>query len=249
MFIGNIHIFWYVGIGLLGLFVGRIVGLANKNLPEHKPIFSKEIVKEYLKTTEANYTIMAITCILYIALLRVIGMSDLTELFQYIILIPMLICAFCIDYKLQIIPNRLTLTMLECGIVFSFLRGINNLNVAVEMWAGMILGVFIFATITYVGNLIFKKETMGFGDVKLMAALGLFFGWRNIIAISILSFLIAAIFSVCIIVKNKIKKTDITEFIPFGPFIVMASFLVMLIPLNIWIRLIFVAFSFGKYSF
>ena len=176
-------------------------------------------------------------------------MDDKIELLQFLALTPLLISAFCIDYKLQIIPNRLTLTIVETGIVFSFLRGINNLNIAVEMWQGMILGAGIFLILTYLGNLVFRKETMGFGDVKLMAGLGLFFGWRSVIAITILSFFIAAIFSVILIIKNKIKKQEINEFIPFGPFIVVASFIVMFIPLNIWIKLIFFVFTLGKYSF
>ena len=89
---------------------------------------------------------------------------------------------------------------------------------------------------------------MGFGDVKLMGALGLFFGWRNIIAISIISFFVAAIYSIYLIIKNKIKKQKITEFIPFGPFIVLAAFIVMFVPLDLWIRLIFFVFTFGRYS-
>ena len=248
MFIGNIHIFWYVGIGLLGLIVGRLVTLAIQNLPEHKKIFDTQIIKEYLKTSNTNYTIMILTCVLYIALLRVIGMGDIIELLQFLILTPMLITAFCIDYKLQIIPNRLTLTMLEVGISFSFFRGINNLNIAVEMWLGMLLGAVIFLVLTYLGNLIFRKETMGFGDVKLMGTLGLFFGWRNIIAITVLAFFIAAIYSIYLIIKNKIKKTELGEFIPFGPFIVLAAFIVMFIPLNTWIRIMFFVFTLGRYS-
>lgn len=247
MFIDNIHIFWYVGIGILGLIVGRLIGLANRNLPEHREVFSIQVVKEYMQTTNGNYTLMILTSVLYIALLRVIGMEDIIELLQFLILTPMIISAFCIDYKFQIIPNRLTLTMLEVGIAFSFFRGINNLNVAIEMWLGMLLGAGVFLVLTYLGNLVFKKETMGFGDVKLMGTLGLFFGWRSIIAISILSFFIAAVFSLGLIVKNKIKKQEINEFIPFGPFIVLATFVVMFIPLNVWIKLIFFIFTLGKY--
>lgn len=249
MFIEDIHIFWYVGIGLLGLLVGRFIDLVNQNLPEHKEIFSSQAIKDFIKTSNANYILIGITCIIYIALLRIIGMDDKIELIQFLVLTPMLISAFCIDYKLQIIPNRLTLTMLEVGIVFSFFRGINNLNIAVEMWLGMVLGATIFLVLTYLGNLVFRKETMGFGDVKLMGALGLFFGWRNIIAVTILAFFIAAIYSIFLIIKNKIKKQEIGEFIPFGPFIVLASFIVMFIPLNIWIKLVFVIFTFGKYKF
>lgn len=249
MFIDNIHIFWYVGIGILGLIVGRFIGLLNQNLPEHKKIFSFQECKEYLKTSNTNYVLMIITSVLYIALLRVIGMEDVIELLQFIVLTPMLISAFCIDYKLQIVPNRLTLTLLEVGIGFSFLRGINNLNVAVEMWLGMLLGAAIFLTLTYLGNLIFKKETMGFGDVKLMGTLGLFFGWRNIIAITIISFFMAAAYSLYLIIKGKIKKQEINEFIPFGPFIVLSAFIVMFIPLSIWLKIIFFIFTLGRYKF
>jgi leader peptidase (prepilin peptidase)/N-methyltransferase len=192
---------------------------------------------------------MVTICVIYIALLRTIGIADKVELIQFLVLTPLLVSAFCIDYKMQIIPNRLTLTIVEAGIIFSFLRGISNLNIAIEMWQGMILGAGIFLVLTYVGNIIFRKETMGFGDVKLMAGIGLFLGWRSIIAITILSFFIAAIFSVFLIIKNKIKKQEISEFIPFGPFIVLASFVMMFVPLNLWIRIIFFVFTLGKYSF
>ena len=248
MFINDIHIFWYVGIGILGLLIGRFLGLVNTNLPEHKKIFSMPIIKDYIKNTNTDYIMMIVISVLYILLLLTIGIEDKLKLIQFLLLTPMLVSAFCIDYKLQIIPNRLTLTMFETGIVFSFLRGLNNLNVAVEMWLGMILGAGIFIILTFLGNIVFKKETMGFGDVKLMGALGLFFGWRNIIAISILSFFIAAIFSLVLIIKNKMKKQDISEFIPFGPFIVLATFIVMFTQLEMLIKLIFVVFTLGKYS-
>ncbi len=248
MFINDIHIFWYVGIGILGLLIGRFLGLVNTNLPEHKKIFSMPIIKDYIKNTNTDYIMMIVISVLYILLLLAIGIEDKLKLIQFLLLTPMLVSAFCIDYKLQIIPNRLTLTMFETGIVFSFLRGLNNLNVAVEMWLGMILGAGIFIILTFLGNIVFKKETMGFGDVKLMGALGLFFGWRNIIAITILSFFIAAIFSLVLIIKNKMKKQDISEFIPFGPFIVLATFIVMFTQLEMLIKLIFVVFTLGKYS-
>lgn len=248
MFINDIHIFWYVGIGILGLLIGKFLGLVNTNLPEHKKIFSMPIIKDYIKNTNTDYIMMMIISALYIFLLLAIGIEDKLKLIQFLLLTPMLVSAFCIDYKLQIIPNRLTLTMFETGIVFSFLRGLNNLNVAVEMWLGMILGAGIFIILTFLGNIVFKKETMGFGDVKLMGALGLFFGWRNIIAITILSFFIAAIFSLVLIIKNKMKKQDISEFIPFGPFIVLATFIVMFTQLEMLIKLIFVVFTLGKYS-
>ena len=57
------------------------------------------------------------------------------------------------------------------------------------------------------GGLVYGKEAMGFGDVKLMGALGLYFGLTNIIIIALISFLIGAISSIFLLV-TKIKKTD-----------------------------------------
>ncbi len=171
MFINDINIFWYVGIGILGFLVGNFLGVVNYCLPEHKKVFSMDMIKNYIHMTKSNYILNIITCVLYLVILYFVGISDWVRLAEYLILSPMLVSAFAIDYKLQIIPNRLTLTMWEAGIIFSFIRGINNLNAAVEMWIGMVLGAGIFFLLTFLGNIIFKKETMGFGDVKLMGAL------------------------------------------------------------------------------
>lgn len=239
MFINDIHIFIYVGLGILGLIIGRIIDLVNINLSKHRKMFSVYSIKEYIKNSNPNYKVMIAISVLYIALLFAIGIEDKVQLIQFLVLIPLLILVFSIDCKLQIIPTRLTLLIFELGIFFSCIRGLNNLNTAIELWIGMFLGATIFFILTVLGNIVFKKETMGFGDVKLMGAIGLFFGWRNIILISILSFLVAAIYSIGLIIVKKIKKQEIEEFIPFGPFIVIASIIVMIIPLNIFIKMIF----------
>ena len=248
MFINDIHIFYYIGIGILGLIIGRVLGLVNENLSQHKTIFSINSIKEYIKNTKANYISMLIISCIYVLLLGIIGVEDKLKLIQFIVLSPMLVSAFCIDYKLQIIPNRLTITMWEIGIIFSFIRGLNNLNVAIEMWIGMFVGAGIFFLLTFIGNIVFKKETMGFGDVKLMGALGLYFGFRSIIAIAILAFFIAALYSTILIIKNHIKKQDIEEFIPFGPFIVLASFIVIFVPFDVLIKITFWVFTLGTYN-
>ncbi len=64
-----------------------------------------------------------------------------------------------------------------------------------------------FLAITLIGSLIYGKEALGFGDVKLMGALGLYFGVSNILAISAMSFLIGAILGIILIV-TKIKKNQ-----------------------------------------
>ena len=88
----------------------------------------------------------------------------------------------------------------------------------------MFVGGGIFLLITVIGGMIYGKEAMGFGDVKMMGALGLLFGLSNIIIITLVSFLIGAILSI-ILLLTKIKKSN--EYIPFGPFIVIGTFISM----------------------
>ena len=86
---------------------------------------------------------------------------------------------------------------------------------------------------------------MGLGDVKLMGALGLYFGLSNIIIVSLLSFLVGAILSILLLI-TRVKKTD--EYIPFGPFIVIGSLITIFVPYNIIVTIVFNLFTSGLYS-
>ena len=173
------------------------------------------------------------------------GIMENISLIKYIVLAPMLISAFVIDYKYQIIPNRLNLTIFETGLIFTFSEGLININGAIDMLLGMLAGGGIFLLITLIGGLIAGKEAMGFGDVKFMGALGLFFGLSNIIVITIISFLISAIISIALIAL-KIRKAD--EYIPFGPFIVISCFVAIIIPFPSLIYFLLKVFTLGMYK-
>lgn len=250
MYINNINILYYVGIILLGMFSGQLVDWANKRLPEYKKVFSKEIISEYKKEFKPNYILMAVNSLIFVALLYKFGWSSKNlisniELIKYLILTPMLLSAFVIDYKLQIIPNRLVLTMFEVALIFTFIHGITDINMALNLLLGMVTGAGIFLVITVLGGMIAGKEAMGFGDVKFMGALGLIFGFQNIIAIAIMSFLIGAILSILLLV-TKIKKMD--EYIPFGPFIIIAVFITIFVPFDLILLALLKIFTLGMYK-
>lgn len=246
MYINDLHILIYFIGGILGLFVGQFVDWCNLRLPEYKKVLSKDFFKEYLKNCKPKYILMVIVAVSYIALLYFKGIS--VDTFKFMFLIPMLLVAFVIDYRLQIIPNRLTLTIFEVGIVFTFIETIMaitvGINVFIDNILGMIVGGGIFLLITLIGGAIAGKEAMGFGDVKFMGALGLFFGWLNIILISVMSFLFAAIVSIIILITRKKK---FTEYIPFGPFIVVASMIPIYISTPELMLVILKIFSLGTY--
>ena len=246
MYINDLHILTYVVAGIIGLFIGQFIDWCSLRLPEYKKVFSKDFFKEYLKNTKPKYLLMIIVVVAYVALLYFNGLT--IDTIKFMLLIPMLLIAFLVDYKLQIIPNRLTLTIFEFGLIFTFVETLLNTNLGINIFInnilGMLVGGGIFLLITLIGGVLAGKEAMGFGDVKLMGALGLFFGWVNMIIISVMAFLFAAIISIIILISRRKK---INEYIPFGPFIVVASVIPMYLSTPELILILLKIFSLGTY--
>ncbi len=249
MYLNDVNIVYYIIVAILGLFVGELVNWANKRLPDYKKVFSMDFFKEYKKEFNPNYILMLVNAVLYVGILYRFGIHNTLienlDLIKYLILTPMLLSVVIIDYKLQIIPNRLNLTMFEIGIIFMFIYGFSNVAISINMLLGMFAGAGIFLLITLLGGLVYGKEAMGLGDVKLMGALGLYFGLSNIIVIALISFLIGAILSI-ILLATKIKKTD--EYIPFGPFIVIGTFIAIFVPYEQIVFALWNVFTLGLYS-
>ena len=247
MYINDVHILAYIFIALLGGIVGIFSGWCNERMPEYKKVFTKDILLEYKTKLKPKYSLAIISAILYVILLYIYGISDTFienfTLLQYLLLVPMLLSVFVIDKKLTIIPNRLSLTMFEIGLVVCFINGIINFNSAIYSVLGMLVGGGIFLIISLVGGLIAGKEAMGMGDVKLMGALGLYFGLINIIVISVLAFLIGAIISIIVLLLKKNED----GYMPFGPFIVIATFITMIVPSNVLVNMLLEIFTLGLY--
>ena len=218
MYFNDVHIAYYAIAAILGLIVGEVVAWANKRLPEYKSVISKEFFTEHKMNFKPNYLLMFIMAIIYVTLLYVIGIKDTLianlDLIKYMILAPMLVSAFCIDYKLQIIPNRLNLTIFEIGLIFTFIYGLSDVAITINMLLGMV-------------------------------TVGLFFGFSNIIVITLMSFLIGAILSIILLIAKR-KKTS--EYIPFGPFIVIATYICMYIPFEQIVRVLMTIFTLGMYQ-
>ena len=246
MYINDLHILTYVIAGIIGLFVGQFIDWCNIRLPEYKKVLSRDFFREYLKNCKPKYLLMVITAVSYIALLFFNGLN--IDTVAYMFLVPMLISAFAIDLKLQIIPNRLTLTIFETGLVYTFVKTLlitgGGIDIFIDSILGMLTGGGIFLLITLIGGAIAGKEAMGFGDVKLMGALGLFFGWLNMILISVMAFLFAAVVSIIILISRKKK---ISEYIPFGPFIVIATMIPMYVSTSNLFFILLKIFSLGTY--
>lgn len=242
VYINDVHILFYVLFAFIGGFIGQVIDYLNIVFLNERKVISKESFKKYKETFKVNYKLIVVNSCLYVALLYKFGMN--LDFLRFAILTPMLISAFIVDYKIQIIPNRLNFTMFEVGMIFAFIFGIQNLNLAKDMFLGMIAGGGIFLLITLIGGLIAGKEAMGLGDVKLMGALGLFFGWYKILIISVLAFLIGAIISIIVLIVRKNREDG---YIPFGPFIVVATFITIFVPTNLLFTSLMKVFSLGLF--
>jgi leader peptidase (prepilin peptidase)/N-methyltransferase len=89
------------------------------------------------------------------------------------------------------------------------------------------------------------KRQWDFGDVKLMGAIGLFFGLTNIVLISVIAFLLGAIVSIILLI---IRNKKANQYIPFGPFIVIAAIITIFVPFNILFNLLMTIFTLGMYK-
>ena len=147
-------------------------------------------------------------------------------------LLLMILAIFCIiiffiDLKYFIIPDSLTFPLMIIGFVKSFDP---NLNTSIfpnyiNSLIGGIFGYLIIWLIIYFYKKIRRKEGMGLGDAKLLAAMGFWFGWAGIPFIIFISSSVALILTIPSLV-NQTRK--MSSKIPFGPHIIVGSILYIL---------------------
>ncbi|UCE23991.1 MAG: prepilin peptidase [Candidatus Zixiibacteriota bacterium] len=142
------------------------------------------------------------------------------EFFIYSFLASVLVVVFFIDLDFMIIPDSITLPGIVLGLAVSFVPdGMGIVNSLI----GMLVGGGSLWIIAVVGDWLFKKESMGGGDIKLAAMLGAFLGWQKVLLIFISSAFIGLVVSVVIMFfSSKLREK---RMIPFGPFLALAAIL------------------------
>jgi leader peptidase (prepilin peptidase)/N-methyltransferase len=161
-----------------------------------------------------------LTGLIYLIIYLTYGLS-IQSLIYIILSSALLIIAF-IDLNEQIVPDEISLPGIAAGFILSFfVPYISFINSAL----GVVVGGGIILIIGMAGSVIFKKEAMGGGDVKLAAMIGAFLGWRYIVISLFLGFFLGALAGIILII-SKIKSREDT--VPFGPFIVLGSFITLL---------------------
>ncbi len=150
----------------------------------------------------------------------------LTIIFLSVLFLLYLIIFF-IDLKHFIIPDGLNFGIMALAIFKNFLPNFNasfihDINQSI---IGGIVGYLSIWIIIYLYRVIKKIEGMGLGDAKLMTGIGLLFGWQSIPFVLFISAVLGLVFATPSLIN---KKKNLRSKIPFGPFIITASFIYFL---------------------
>lgn len=139
----------------------------------------------------------------------------------YWVFLAGLVLGTFVDFEHFIIPDSVTIGGMAAGPVFSALVPVLHSR---EVWwegllssgIGLAVGFGILFAIAWIGEKAFKKEAMGFGDVKLMGAIGAFLGWKAVLFTVFASSVLGSIVGVLLIAFGGVK---LQSRIPFGPYI------------------------------
>ena len=152
------------------------------------------------------------------------------ELLVALLLTWALITLSVIDIDHNIIPNSITFPLICFGLFISIFYPLEDSQIffinTEDSIIGAIFGYTSLWCINWIFLLITKKEGIGYGDFKLLAVFGAWFGWQNLTPIIILSSITALLVASFLIVN---KSYDKNEGIPFGPYLAFAGWISMIL--------------------
>ena len=131
-----------------------------------------------------------------------------------------LIAATFIDLDTMLLPDQLTLPLMWSGIVLSLME-ISPVSLQ-DAIIGAMVGYLCLWSIYWGFKLITGKEGMGYGDFKLLAALGAWLGWQQLPLIILLSSLVGLVFG---LIQLRLQKQGIDKAFPFGPYLAIAGWI------------------------
>jgi leader peptidase (prepilin peptidase)/N-methyltransferase len=237
---------WYVIAGLVGALVGSFLNVCIYRLPRresivwpgsHCPACSHPIAW-YDNIPLASYLVLVGRCRScsvpipwrypvveglnaagYIVLLWYFGLGWSTAV--YALLYSLLIVVAGTDLSHKIIPNAITLPGTAVGLLSSATVLSTGL---VNGFIGMVVGGGLLWLLAWLSPYLFGKEGMGGGDIKLMAMIGAFLGWKPALLTIMVGSLLGSLVGLTLIGTRVISRQD---YIPFGPFLVCGALIAL----------------------
>lgn len=128
-----------------------------------------------------------------------------------------------IDWDTTLLPDSITQPLLWAGLIAAALKW-NNVHLAEALW-GAVAGYLALWLVYWSFKLVTGKEGMGFGDFKLYAALGAWFGWTALVPIILMASVIGAIIGIALKFSAGLREGG---YVPFGPFLAAAGLTAMI---------------------
>ncbi len=200
------------------------------------PILSYLILRGKCRNCKEKISIQyplieAVTSLLTLLVVCNFGLTYWTAI--ALIITYSLIVLSMIDFKLYIIPDRFSIGLTVLGLLVFFINPAFSGDLKpkfIQCITGGAVGFFGLWAIALIGSMAFKKEAMGGGDIKLIAAVGTLTGFNGVISTLIISSFSALIYYAILFI---LKKNPENKTIPFGPFISIGLFINILIPNNL----------------
>ena len=155
--------------------------------------------------------------------LTVIGMWGYTwiALAHYAFLMALLALAV-IDAETKLLPDQITLPLLWLGLIVA--AAFETTPALVDALAGAIAGYLALWFVYWLFKLVTRREGMGYGDFKLMAAIGAWLGWRSASAVILIAAVLGLTYAlITILGRTATRATPI----PFGPFLAFSATLAL----------------------
>ena len=159
------------------------------------------------------------------AALGLVPLADWKAVPVYWLMAAGLVLGTFVDFEHLIIPDRVTLGGIVAGLVLSaavpsiqgqatWAQGLFHAAIGAAVGWGILWGIAL------VGKLMFRKEAMGFGDVKLLGAIGAFLGWRAVLFTIMLSSLLGSLVGIALVLTHR---KAMQSRIPYGPYLALAA--------------------------
>lgn len=132
-----------------------------------------------------------------------------------------LVALFWIDVDTYLLPDDLTLPLLWLGLLFNLHGGLVSLPHAV---IGAVAGYLSLWSVYWLFKLLTGKEGMGYGDFKLLAAIGAWLGWQSLPIVILLSSLVGAMLGIAL---TLLAKRGWSKPLPFGPYLALAALIAL----------------------
>lgn len=240
--------FWGSLAAILGLVIGSFLNVVIYRFPKGKniaypssycpacnnklkwyhniPIFSYLFLKGKCafckEKISPRYLIVELITMVAFLLIFIQFRLSYDLIFYFIFVVFGVLIAF-IDLDEKIIPDLflIVLSFNAIGFLVYKLLTVENYSWLSHIY-GLLAGFLPFLLIRFISGKIYKREALGFGDVKYMAVIGFFVGWQKVLLLILIGSFLASVIQITLI---SLKKKERDEEFAFGPYLIFGSYL------------------------